>query len=186
MVRSTDPLSLETIIRIAHDLQKQGKRIGFTHGAFDLFHYGHLHLLRESAKKCDFLIVGVESDKNIGKYKHYSRPIIDERRRFEIVNELDCVNAAFVSNEEVGKNMYIDLGRELKVDVLTAGARYGAEDKIRYEADRMRAKLVRILDTFESTTKIVDRIVAKHAKRYPGMNKITRRGKNDHRRDCSE
>jgi len=172
MIKSTDLLSIDTIIKIAHDLKKQGKRIGFTHGSFDLFHYGHLYLLRESAKKCDFLVVGVESDKNIARYKNYSRPIIEEKRRFEIVNELDCVNAAFISNVEVGRDMYIDFGRELGVDVLTAGARYGAEDMIRYEADRMRAKLTRIMQTFESTTKIVDRIIAAHTKDFPRFKQL--------------
>ncbi len=46
---------LEKIFEIAHKLKKNNKRIVFTHGGFDLFHYGHLHLLKESRKLGDYL-----------------------------------------------------------------------------------------------------------------------------------
>jgi glycerol-3-phosphate cytidylyltransferase len=166
MVKSTEELSLETICRIAYDLKKQGKRVGLTHGAFDLFHYGHLYLLRQSFKKCDFLIVGVDGNKNIAKYKSYTRPIIDEKYRLQIVNELDCVGAAFINNWGIA-DKWIELDREIKPDVITAGARYGMGDGIRYEADRAKAKLYEFKQAFESTTGIIDRIIAKQEKLYP-------------------
>jgi len=74
-------LALETLFRLTHDLRKNGKIIGFTHGAFDLFHSGNLRFLKDSSKLCDFLIVGVESDQNIPGYKSQNRPVIQENDR---------------------------------------------------------------------------------------------------------
>lgn len=79
-------LSVPTLKLLIDDIKKCGKTIGFTHGTFDLFHTGHLHLLKEASKTCDFLIVGVESDKNVAAYKGVERPVISEDDRQEIVN----------------------------------------------------------------------------------------------------
>ena len=80
--------SFNQLRKITLDLKKKGKRIVMTHGAFDLFHRGHLDLIQKSSLKANFLIVGVESDENISNYKNILRPIIDEDSRVEIINEL--------------------------------------------------------------------------------------------------
>lgn len=77
--------TLETLKRMARDVRSQGKTVGLTHGAFDLFHVSHLDLLKKASKRCDFLIVGVDSDANIAKYKSYKRPIINQEDRMKII-----------------------------------------------------------------------------------------------------
>ena len=67
------------------------KVIGYTAGVFDLFHIGHLNLLKRAKANCDFLIVGVNSDKLVKNYKNKT-PIIPQEERLEIIKSLKFVD----------------------------------------------------------------------------------------------
>ena len=82
--------------------------IGFTNGCFDLFHYGHLHSLRQAKKNVRSLVVGVNSDVSASILKGVTRPIIKDVHRLEIVRELKCVDYAFLF-DELTVNRYIEL-----------------------------------------------------------------------------
>ena len=69
------------------------KIIGYTAGVFDLFHIGHLNLLQQAKQNCDFLIVGVNSDKLVEQYKN-KKTIIPEKERLKIVNSIKYVDKA--------------------------------------------------------------------------------------------
>lgn len=64
--------------------------IGFTTGVFDLFHIGHLNMLKEAARHCDKLIVAVSSDELVRELKGID-PVIPFEERVEIVGSIDCV-----------------------------------------------------------------------------------------------
>jgi len=68
-------------------------RIGYAAGAFDLFHVGHLNILRRAREQCDFLIAGVVSDEMLLLTKGRS-PIIPLSERLEIVRNIKCVDDA--------------------------------------------------------------------------------------------
>jgi glycerol-3-phosphate cytidylyltransferase len=67
------------------------KKIIYTAGTYDLFHFGHLNILLKAKKLGDYLIVGVSTDALISKYKQI-KPIICYRDRVAIIKELKCVN----------------------------------------------------------------------------------------------
>ena len=69
---------------------------GYTDGVFDLFHIGHLNLIRAARKRCDHLIVGVHSDEIVEGYKH-RRPIVNDHDRREIVASLREVDEAVIN-----------------------------------------------------------------------------------------
>lgn len=71
-------------------------KIGYTQGVFDMFHVGHLNLLNNAKKYCDYLIVGVNSDCLVQEYKHKT-PVISEEERRAIVNNIKAVDEAIIS-----------------------------------------------------------------------------------------
>lgn len=68
-------------------------KIGYTTGVFDMFHIGHLNILKKAKEQCDYLVVGVSTDEVVKTYKH-KLPIIPFEERIAIVQELRCVDKA--------------------------------------------------------------------------------------------
>ena len=76
-------------------MEKQYK-IGFTDGVYDMFHVGHLNMIKEAKKHCDYLIVGVHSDEIVEGYKN-RKTIINETDRREIVSSVKYVDKAVIN-----------------------------------------------------------------------------------------
>jgi len=115
------------------DKNETPKVIGYTTGVFDLFHVGHLNVLKKAKENCDYLIVGVTSDETVVSYKNRS-PIVTLEERLAIVeaityvdevviqNEMDKINAfhkykfdkLFHGDDWKGSDMYTNIENELK------------------------------------------------------------------------
>jgi len=88
-------------------------RIGYAAGAFDLFHVGHLNLLRQARSRCDYLIAGVVSDEMLELTKG-KQPVIPQAERLEIVENVGLVDAAVLetvpdkleTRKKVGFNVF--------------------------------------------------------------------------------
>ena len=72
-------------------------KIGYTTGIFDLFHIGHLNILRRAKEQCKYLIVGVTSDEEAIRIKN-RRPVIPFEERIEIVKSIKYVDRAVEEN----------------------------------------------------------------------------------------
>lgn len=87
---------------------KEKYKIGFTQGTFDMFHIGHLNLLRNAKEQCEKLIVGVNSDELVQKYKNKT-PVISAYERAEIIRELRCVDEVVICETLDKKKTWDDI-----------------------------------------------------------------------------
>jgi len=104
-------------------LRSQGKRIATINGSFDLLHAGHLHILEEARRQGDVLIVGLNSDASVKRYKSADRPLINEADRARMLLALRCVDYVHIFEEDVPMPFL----EELKPDVHVNGSEYGAD-----------------------------------------------------------
>ena len=93
------------IMELVQELRKNGKKIVFTNGCFDILHYGHVYYLSEAKKLGDVLIVGLNSDNSIKKIKGKTRPINGEAVRLAVIIALEAVDYAIVFNQETPLNL---------------------------------------------------------------------------------
>tara|TARA_B100001093_G_scaffold376613_1_gene361789 strand:- start:4707 stop:5129 length:423 start_codon:yes stop_codon:yes gene_type:complete len=98
--------------------------IGFTSGVFDLFHVGHVNMLRNASSQCDKLIVGVSTDELVASYKDKS-PIIPFAERVEVVRSVRYVDTV-VPQESMDKFV---LWEKLKYKVMFVGDDWFASKK---------------------------------------------------------
>lgn len=86
-------------------------RIGYTQGVYDMFHIGHLNLLNNAKKYCDYLIVGINSDKLVQEYKK-KKPVVNEKERQAIVRSIkavdECIIATTLDKLEIHKKIQFD------------------------------------------------------------------------------
>ena len=92
-------------------------KVGYTTGVFDMFHVGHLNILKKAKEQCDYLIVGVSTDENVQSYKNKT-PIIPYEERKMIVESIKYVDQV-VPQENMDK---YDAWKRLKFDVIFHGS----------------------------------------------------------------
>jgi rfaE bifunctional protein nucleotidyltransferase chain/domain len=100
MVMSTPKmLPLEKAVERVEELKRQGKRVVFTNGCFDVLHPGHTRYLAEARRLGDVLIVAVNSDRSVRALKGPGRPIFPENERAEILAALEAVDYVTVFDD---------------------------------------------------------------------------------------
>jgi len=104
------------------ELKRAGKTIATLNGSFDLLHAGHLHMIYEASLQADILIVALNSDSSIQKYKSPLRPIIPLQERLKMMAALAFVDYV-TSFDETDPCMILE---KIKPDVHVNGAEYGA------------------------------------------------------------
>ena len=144
-------------MKIRRQAKENARMVVFTNGCFDILHYGHLDYLTKAKQLGDILVVGVNTDSSIRKFKSLDRPIVPERQRAKLVDGLKPVDYVILFNEETPGRLI----RAIRPDVLVKGADYRIKDIVGadfvkgYGGKVRRIKLVPNL----STTKIIKRIV---------------------------
>ena len=92
-------LNLDDLIVRFGPRKRNGKRVVFTNGCFDLLHPGHIRSLETARGLGDVLIVGINSDESVRMLKGEGRPVVPEQERAEILASLECVAAVVIFDE---------------------------------------------------------------------------------------
>lgn len=118
---------------MASNEAKKKYRVGYTQGVFDMFHIGHLNLLKNSKEQCDYLIVGVNSDILVKTYKH-KQTVIPECSRLKIVDAIKYVDRSLLSHTLDKKIMY----EQLHFDVIFIGNDWKGNERWKHTEEDLR------------------------------------------------
>ncbi len=110
-------IQIDDIVGVMSNHRILGRTIVFTNGCFDLFHAGHLEILRRAAALGDILVVGVNSDASVIRLKGPGRPITPESHRVEIISALNFVDYVVVFEEDTP----LKLIEAVRPDILVKG-----------------------------------------------------------------
>ena len=114
-------------------MQKKNYKIGYTQGVFDMFHVGHLNLINNAKDYCDYLIVGVNSDKLVEDYKKLT-PNINEDDRALIVKNIKAVDETIIVDTLDKMEIY----KTLKFDCIFIGDDWIQNSRWKNTVEEMR------------------------------------------------
>lgn len=149
--------SLPELITARRIWKEQGKRVVFTNGCYDLLHPGHIRLLEQSRSAGDVLILALNTDASVRRYKGPSRPLLPERERVEIALAVEAVDAVVLFDEDTPRELIADV----LPDVLIKGADWAHFIAGREEVEAAGGVVEALaLEPGYSTTGIVEAILA--------------------------
>jgi glycerol-3-phosphate cytidylyltransferase len=136
----------------------KNKVIGYTSGVFDLFHIGHLRLLKRAKEQCDYLIVSVSTDELVQEYKN-RRPIINLKDRMGIVEAIKYVDKVV---PQINRNK-LEAFHKYKYDIIFVGSDWKGSvlwNNLEKELNEFGAKIVFFEYTSgTSTTEVKNMII---------------------------
>ena len=142
----------DEIERIAEYHRKNGKRVVFTNGCFDILHLGHVKYLQKAKELGDILIVGLNSDESVRRLKGPDRPVNPQFDRAYILASLEAVDYVVIFDQDTP----YELIKRVQPDVLVKGADYAGKEIVGSDIAR-QTRLIEFVDG-KSTTKIIERI----------------------------
>ena len=142
-----------------NDWRRQGLRVGFTNGCFDLLHPGHIRLLAGARAACDRLVVGLNGDASVTRLKGEGRPVQPVEARAELLAALEAVDLVVVFEEDTPE----DLIARIKPTVLVKGGDYTREQVVGADLVESLGGQVILVDLVpgHSTSAMVARVAKK-------------------------
>src|SRR5215467_13197416 len=146
----------EELLEQRSRMRREGKRVVFTNGCFDLLHSGHVRYLSQARALGDALVVGLNSDPSVRALKGQGRPIMSEQERAEVMAALAVVDYVIVFDEETPRELIANL----LPDFLVKGGDWPIEQIVGREEVEAAGGKVLSLPYVEgsSTSEIIERI----------------------------
>src|SRR5450759_2912939 len=135
--------------------RRQGLRVGFTNGCFDLLHPGHVKLLAGARAACDRLVVGLNGDASVTRLKGEGRPVQPVQSRAEVLAAREAVDLVVVFDEDTPEKLIA----RVKPTVLVKGSDYTREDVVGHAIVEALGGQVILIDIVpgHSTSAMVER-----------------------------
>ncbi len=137
------------------EVRDKGKRLVTLNGSFDLLHAGHLHIIYEASKQADILLVALNSDESIKRYKGIQRPIISLKDRLAMMSALSFVSNITWFNEDDPRNLLEIVQPDVHVNGQDWGANCIEAEVVKKYGGRLH--IVSLVPGL-STSKVVDKI----------------------------
>jgi len=142
-------------------LRREGRRIVFANGCFDLLHVGHVRYLQGARAEGDVLVVGVNSDRAVSGLKGPGRPLLPAEARVELVAALECVDYVVIFDDLTAEGVL----RNLRPHVHCKGTDYTAESVPERAVMEELGGTVRIVgDAKNHSTRDILAEIRKHSK----------------------
>ncbi len=119
-------VSLPELLEVRRRLKKEGKRVVFTNGCFDILHRGHVDYLMKARAMGDVLVVGLNTDASVRNLKGQDRPIVEQDDRAHVLASLQAVDFVCLFEEDTP----IEIIRALIPDVLVKGADWAVTEVV--------------------------------------------------------
>ncbi len=149
-------LTLQEMKLEREKLRKEGKKLVFTNGCFDILHLGHITYLKWAREQGDALIVGVNSDASVRRNKGPKRPIVPEGDRAALLASMRCIDYVVIFDEDTP----LETITELIPDILIKG-RDWAGNVVGSDIVEANGGEVRLADLVagHSTTGVIERVL---------------------------
>jgi D-beta-D-heptose 7-phosphate kinase/D-beta-D-heptose 1-phosphate adenosyltransferase len=134
-------LSREELLEAVEDARRDGERIVFTNGCFDILHAGHVAYLEEARALGDRLVVAVNDDASVARLKGAGRPVNGVTQRLRVLAALASVDWTVSFSEDTPEALLEDI----KPDVLVKGGDYRVDAVVGAEIVRRHGGEVRVL-----------------------------------------
>jgi D-glycero-beta-D-manno-heptose 1-phosphate adenylyltransferase len=157
MEKTTDKIkSLEEATKKVAEWKSKGEKIVFTNGCFDIIHLGHVDYLEKARNLGDRLVLGLNTDASVSKFKGPERPLQDQNSRARVIASFQFIDMVVFFNEDTPLNLI----SALLPDVLVKGSDYLAENIVGADVVKKSGGVVKTIDFIPgySTTRIVEKI----------------------------
>jgi len=153
-------VSLKKLEEELKGVKRQGGKVVFTNGCFDILHAGHVRYLRKARSLGSALVVGLNSDRSVRGIKGEKRPIVPQKERAEVLSALESVDYVVVFNDSTPERLI----EAIRPDILAKGADWAAADIVGARAVKEAGgRVARItLAKGKSTTNIIKKILSLH------------------------
>ena len=148
---------MDTLTEKFQQLKKDGKKIVFTNGVFDIIHRGHVSYLNEAKALGDYLIVGLNADASVKRLKGDSRPVNKEEDRKFVMENLKAVDKVIIFTEDTPFNLI----SKIIPDVLVKGGDWKEDQIVGSDIVKQNGGKVfslKFIDNY-STTGIIEKII---------------------------
>lgn len=136
--------------------QKAGEKVVFTNGCFDLVHLGHVDYLEKARNLGDRLVLGLNTDSSVSRFKGPERPLQDQTSRARVLASMQFVDLVVFFDEDTPMNLI----SQLVPNILVKGSDYLAENIVGADVVKKNGGEVKTIDFVPgySTTRIVEKI----------------------------
>jgi rfaE bifunctional protein nucleotidyltransferase chain/domain len=146
------------LLKIRERLKREGKKIVFTNGVFDIVHRGHVEYLTKAKALGDVLLVGMNTDASVQRLKGPRRPVVSQDDRAFVLAALRVVDYVCLFDEDTPYNLI----KAVVPDVLVKGSDWAIDDIVGKDIVEAAGGKVQTIDYVpnRSTTSIIQKIAA--------------------------